>query len=448
MTMITKDRRTLRIGVASALGGLAALTLAACSGGGGDGGTGGDSDSLEGKKITVALPNDPPPQVLLDEFTEETGIDVEWVASDWDSLQQKITTAAASNSYFADATNVDWSKVGQLGQLGWFLPLQDLIDTDAMADDVPQLDSFTLDGDVVGLPYDASFMVTTVNRDLFEQAGISEMPTTIEQYTEDLHTIKDSGVVDYPLNIPLAAAEGLSTYWYETTGAFGGTILDGDGEPQFAEKDSPGYKAAEWLIQAVEDGLVNPQSQTLTDTEIEQRLMAQGETATTFSDYSGLVGTLYDLPDMSTVTGQIEYLPTPGVDGPSASLSNPDGIGIPKQAKEPEAAAKFIEWFTSAETQADLTGLNGDDRTWASYAMPSHLSVVDKMAEEGSLPGGEVLAEVLEGAVPVFPEGAPTWYPEFSEAVYTNLNSAAKGDITVDEAIATMAETAENLASE
>lgn len=443
MTIMKKNQRALRIGVASAIGGLAALSLASCA----SGDTGGGSESLEGTKITVALSNDPPPQVLLDEFTEETGIEVEWVSSDWDSLQQKITTAAASNSYFADATNVDWSKVGQLGQLGWFQPLQDLIDTDAMADDVPQLDSFTLEGDVVGLPYDASFMVTTVNRDLFEQAGISEMPTTIDQYTEDLHTIKDSGVVEYPLNIPLAAAEGLSTYWYETTGAFGGTILDGDGAPQFADEDSAGYRAAEWLIQAVEDGLVNPQSQTLTDSEVEQRLMAQGQTVSTFSDYSGLVGTLYDLPDMSTVTGQVEYLPTPGIDGPSASLSNPDGIGIPTQAKEPEAAAKFIEWFTSAETQADLTGLNGDDRTWASYAMPSHLSVVDQMAEEGALPGGEVLSEVLQSAVPVFPEGAPTWYPEFSEAVYTSLNSAAKGDITVDEAIATMAETAETLAA-
>jgi multiple sugar transport system substrate-binding protein len=41
---------------------------------------------------------------------------------------------------------------------------------------------------------------------------------------------------------------------------------------------------------------------------------------------------------------------------------------------------------------------------------------------------------------PLFPAGAPTWYPQFSLAVNTSINSAAKGEITVDEAVARIAE--------
>ena len=93
--------------------------------------------------ITVALAADPPPAAALDEFTKETGITVNWVNIDWDSLQTKISAAATAKTYFADATDVDWSRVGQLGKLGWFYPMGDYLDVEAMKADMPQLASFT-----------------------------------------------------------------------------------------------------------------------------------------------------------------------------------------------------------------------------------------------------------------------------------------------------------------
>ncbi len=190
--------------------GLTALATVAACGSSDPGG----SDKTTDVTITVALNSEPPPQATLDAFEKETGITVKWVNIDWDSLQTKISAAATANTYFADATDVDWSRVGQLGKLGWFYPMDDYLDTDAMAADMPQLASFTSDGHVVGIPYDASFMVTTINTDLYEQAGADPAPTTMDAYTEGLQKIKDAGVVKYPLNIPFAAAEGLSTYWF------------------------------------------------------------------------------------------------------------------------------------------------------------------------------------------------------------------------------------------
>ena len=213
--------------------GVASLSLivAGCSGGGGGSAA---STATKGVTITVALAIEPPPRATLDAFTKSTGITVKWANIDWDSLQTKISAAATAKTYFADATDVDWSRVGQLGKLDWFYPMENYVDTKAMAADMPQLNSFTSNSHVVGIPYDASFMVTTVNKALFAKAGITTLPTTMDAYTKDLQQIKAKGVVQYPLNIPFAAAEGLSTYWYQTTAAFGGTILDGKGKPQFA----------------------------------------------------------------------------------------------------------------------------------------------------------------------------------------------------------------------
>ncbi|HEY7051095.1 MAG TPA: extracellular solute-binding protein, partial [Mycobacterium sp.] len=401
----------------------------------------------KGASITVALASDPPPAASLAAFTKQTGIKVKWVNIDWDSLQTKISAAAAAKTYFADATDVDWSRVGQLGKLGWFYPMENYVDTKSMQSDMPQLASFTSGGHVVGIPYDASFMVTTVNTDMFTQAGITTMPTTIDAYTSDLQQIKSKGIVAHPLNIPFAAAEGLSTYWYQTTNAYGGTILDAKGKPQFADPGSPGYKAAQWMVNAMKTGLVPPGNINVTDSQGQQTLMAKGQVASTFSDYSGTVGVLYNAPSQSSVVNKVKYLETPGVTGPAGNLSNPDGIGIPKQAKYPKAAAEFIKWFTSAAQQEDWVGLNGAAKAWSAYTLPSHLSSVQKMAASGNLAGGQTLAALLKTSKPVFAEGAPTWYPKFSNAVYTNLHAAATGSMSVDAAIKAIASTADSLSS-
>jgi multiple sugar transport system substrate-binding protein len=423
----------------------AGTLLAAC--GAPSAGNANASSQTKGVTITVALAADAPPKAMLEEFTQQTGIKVKWVNLDWDSLQTKISAAATAGTYFADATDVDWSRVGQLGKLGWFTPMEGLLDTQGMASDVPQLPSFTSAGHVVGVPYDASFMVTTVNQKAFTQAGIRTMPTTMDEYTADLFTVKSKGVAKTPLNIPFSAAEGLSTYWYETTAAFGGTVLDPSGKPQFTTPGSAGYKAAQWMVDALKKGLAPAGNINVTDTQGQQTLMATGQAVSTFSDYSGMVDTLYDVKDSSQVTGDVQYLPTPGVSGPVANLSNPDAIGVPKQAKYPQAAAKFIDWFTSADTQSSFAGMDGADKTWANYAMPSHLSAVKKMAASGKLSGGKELTDMLANSKPVFEGGAPTWYPKFSSAVYTSLHAAAAGSMSVDQAIKTIADTAKQLSA-
>jgi multiple sugar transport system substrate-binding protein len=435
-------RARMRTTAAVAAVGAAALALAACGSSGGSGG----SNQTSGVTITVALAADPPPKAELDAFTKQTGIHVKWVNLDWDSLQTKISAAATAKTFFADATDVDWSRVGQLGKLGWFYPMSQYMNTKSLSSDMPQLASFTSDGKVIGIPYDASFMVTTVNTDLFSKAGITSMPTTLDDYTNDLKKIQSSGVSQHPLNIPFSAAEGLSTYWYETTGALGGTILDSSGKPQFASPSSPGYKAAEWMVNAIKTGLVPPGNINVADSQGEQTLMAKGQVASTFSDYSGVISTLYNSPKSSTVVNKIKYLPTPGATGPAANLSNPDGIGIPVQAKYPKAAAKFIEWFTSAKQQLEFTGANGQSKAWSAYTLPSHLSAVQTMAK-GNLAGGTTLSAMLAKSKPVFEGGAPSWYPAFSNAVYTNLHAAATGSKSVAQAISAIVSATNGLSS-
>jgi multiple sugar transport system substrate-binding protein len=441
MTFMRKNRKGAAL-VAGALG-LTLLASGCASGGAGKG-----SDQTKGVTITVAWLNPAPPKAALAEFTKETGIKVNWTTTDWDSLQTKISAAATSHTYFADATDVDWSRVGQLGKLGWFYPMSDYVNVKAMAPDMPQMSSFTSNGTVYGVPFDSSYTVTTVNKAIFAKAGITTMPTTMDQYTKDLQQIKSRGVVQNPLNIPFAAAEGLSTYWYQTTNAFGGTVLDKKGHPQFTSPSSGGYKAAEWMVKALKDGLVPAGNINVTDSQGMQNLMAKGITAATTSDYSGNVGSLYDVPASSTVVHDVEYIPTPGVNGPASNLGNPDGMGIPKEAKYPKAAAEFIKWVTSEKNQAAFAGADGAAKVLPNYPTPSRLSAMKLLTASGNLAQGQELTDLLEhSAKPVFPNGAPSWYPQFSRAVNTNLHSAAVGNESVAAAMKAIAQTATQLSN-
>ena len=70
--------------------------------------------SISGQTITVQFTTPAPPQALLDQFKKQTGVSVNWVNLGWPELQTKITAAAAANTYFADATDVDCER-----RAGW-----------------------------------------------------------------------------------------------------------------------------------------------------------------------------------------------------------------------------------------------------------------------------------------------------------------------------------------
>ena len=74
--------------------------------------------------------------------------------------------------------------------------------------------------------------------------------------------------------------------------------------------------------------------------------------------------------------------------------------------------------------------------------LPTRLSVLASLGADGSLKEGDVLAAQAAVAEPLFAQGTPGWYSEFSSAVQTGLNAAAKGQISVADAMQQIADAA------
>jgi len=164
------------------------------------------SAAMQHVTINVAIAYPAPSKAALAAFTKSTGISVNYSYIQWDNLQTKIAAAAEAHTYFADVTDVDWSKVGEYYETKWFMPLNKYFNVASLPAQYPQVDSFIRDGELIGMPSDASLLVTDVNTKDFAKAGITKTPTTFAQYQADLKQVQSKGVVAHPLDIPFAAA--------------------------------------------------------------------------------------------------------------------------------------------------------------------------------------------------------------------------------------------------
>src|SRR5580693_2453107 len=272
MNLGTLSRRTGTLALTIGL-----ITAAAACGSSGSS----PAASSSPKSITVAVAYPAPPKALLEQFTKQTGITVNWVNIGWDDLQTKIAAAMSANTYFADAADVDWSKVGEYQKTGWFLPLNKYFNVASLKADMPQLDTFVSDNQLIGMPFDSSFLVTTVNTKDFAKAGIKTMPTTLSQFSSDLKAVGKANGIASPLNIQLATAEGLSTCWYQMTAAFGGQVLTSQDTPAFTSPSSPGYQAMSWIVNAYKSGLVPKANIKSTDYDGLTTEMAKNRAAAT-----------------------------------------------------------------------------------------------------------------------------------------------------------------------
>src|SRR5690349_16542970 len=245
----------------------AALTLAAACGGsdsGSSGGAGGaSSESIRGQTITVLVPY-AMPQSLLDRFTAQTGVKVNYVRTGWDATHNKLLVANQAKSYIADVAEFDWSFTGQFAGAQWVEPLDGLVDAKTLADLKSTDAAFMSGGKTYAACYSNDFRVSMYNTKMFAKAGITEFPQTFDELAAAVQKLKASDV-QYPLSIPMAATEGGVTPWYLLTLAMGGQLFDDQLQPTFSDPSSAGYRALQWEADAVKNGWVSPGSVSMND---------------------------------------------------------------------------------------------------------------------------------------------------------------------------------------
>jgi multiple sugar transport system substrate-binding protein len=255
------------------------------------------------------------------------------------------------------------------------------------------------------------------------------MPKTLDGLVAAAKKIKEKGIAQYPIGLPLSATEGASTSWYLLTKAFGGELFDKDFNPLFTSPDSAGYKALAFELMLLKEGLVDPASTGLKDSQINESMFGQGITSIMISGEPGRLGQMND-PKQSKVAGQVEAILVPTASGETRSFGLPEALAIPNVSPNKEAAIAFVKWFTSRDFQK---------KNAANGFLPTRTSALSELNDAGKLNSGDVLVAQSKTVEPLFQQGTPPWYPQFSSGVNTAINSAAKSQMSVDQAMEAVA---------
>lgn len=371
------------------------------------------------QEITVMVPPwAEPSSELLKSFTEETGIKVTLNIVGWDDIRNKVSIAAAGNKAPADVIEVDWSWVGEFGAADWFEPIE--MSEEEMTG-MPTTASFMYGDKLLALPYANDYRLGYYNKNHFEQVGVTEAPATWDELLEACKKIKEEGVCEYPMAFTLSATEAATTSLLWMTLSRYGDFYNDD----FSVNEDNVLGALKEINALVkEDQLIDPANQNMKDVEIYEKITSG---ATSF-----MVGPTYFVgrinnPEYCSVMGELAPTLVPGnASIKTATFALPEGVGISKFSENKDAALKFVEWYTSPETQVAMYSEQGN--------IPTRTVALEQLIEDGVLIDGEVMIEQSEYIASPFPGGIPSWYSEMSNTIYNSVNQMITESLTPEQA--------------
>jgi raffinose/stachyose/melibiose transport system substrate-binding protein len=309
-----------------------------------------------GKKVTITFQNIYPDPTtpsykmlheLVDQYEKENpNIHIELDTLNTDQQKVKLKTQAASKEV-PDITIVNpAAQMKPFVDAKLFAPLNDMLDQNGLKDTYQSglLDYYSFDGNVYALPDGNNIEVVYYNKELFEQAGIKDTPTTFDELLQDVKTLKAKGIT------PIAIGEKDS--W---TGSFlfMNILLRTNGGPGFLQDVLDGKKTFEdpAFIEAVDrfQDLVQagafPDGATSIDANAGANIFRTGKAAMWVIG-SWETGAI----DASSVAGKVGAFQFPSVNGkgdPNEFMLAPgSAFAISANSEHLQETKDFLNFFT------------------------------------------------------------------------------------------------------
>jgi multiple sugar transport system substrate-binding protein len=363
---------------------------------------------------------------VLQRFTDLTGIIVEPETLGYDELDTKIIASSAAGVIPADVfTQYEGNIVGLAGT-GYLEPLDEYVSD---KEDLIGLDGYRQNGALVGVPLGGNIYIGIVNTAKLSEAGFNEPPKTMDELVEMCLKIKELGIDEYPFSIPLVADGGSTKNWYLINFALGGELFDENYQPLFVSET--GYKALELMVDNL-GVIIDPAMVDTSDVDITD-MFPTGRGVFCLGGYSSLLQ--FADPSFSKIADDMGPMLIPGSkENRSGTIYMSDGLCVSSLSKNKGAAGEFIKYCLSDET---LTA----QFTNASIPPPKK-SLLATLEEQGLLKFGDYASEQAKYTKELYPGGIPLWDTEWQNESGAIINSAARGTITIQEALQKMADLA------
>lgn len=338
--------------------GTAAVLLAAC-GTGSEGTSSGETDSQDGSTITWwHNSNTDPGKAYYDEVAaqfeaDHPGVTVEVSAMQHEDMLTKLDAAFQGG----DAPDVYMERGG--GELADHVEAgltKDL--TEVAADEIEKLGGsvagWQVDGKTYALPFSVGVVGFWYNKALFEQAGVTETPTTLEDLLATADTIKQAGIE--PISVGAGDKWPAAHYWYYLALRECPQEVLEDAVQTLDFSDDCFLRAGQDLqtivdAQPFNQGFLATSAQTGPTSA--SGLLATGKVAMEMQGHwePGVMQGLTE--DKQGLGEDLGWFPFPSVDGgegdQSAALGGGDAWAVSQDA--PDVAVEFVQYLLSDEVQ-------------------------------------------------------------------------------------------------
>lgn len=313
------------------------------------------SENLEGEKVTIAVTEGNIGQfnaweARSEQFTEETGIEVEFVGIPYENLLDRITTEGISGTASFDL--VTYLDVMGPSIQQFLAPLDEYADEgffERFTDSTLQLSTF--DDQIYSLPLRSNAQVMFYRKDVFEELGL-EPPTTWEELESVSNTITSEtdlyGITPYYQS----GNNGQNLYlWSSYLWGNGGDIFDENMKPVF--NSAEGLEATERYIGLLRDGLA-PDGSVQFGEQDSRTHFKQGRSAMwigwwwVYSDFNAGDG-------VEEVLGNVGFTTVPSwEDGEQVSAVSTFPLGMMEGSQNKDAAWKYMEWLSQPENEKSI----------------------------------------------------------------------------------------------
>lgn len=376
---------------------------------------------------------------LVDKFNQENqyGITVEAVYQGlYDDAINKLKSAQIGNMG-ADLVQIYDIGTRFMIDSGWVIPMQEMID--AAGYDISQIEPniaayYTTDAGLYSMPFNSSTPLLYYNKDMFEAAGITEVPTSLDEIAAVGDALKEKGGAQEVIAISVYG------WWFEQFMSKQGLDLvdNGNGRTAPATKvvfdENGGALNILTAWKELYDGGYAPNvGRSGSDTATTD--FTSGKAAMMFGSTASLKQVLQDTGD-SFAVGTAYY---PAVrSGEEGGVSIGGGSLWALNNNDPVKAAatwRFIEFLISPESQAFWNAQTG--------YFPVTTAAADQDTYKQNMeqyPQFQTAIDQLHDSAPQYAGALLSVFPESRQIVETEIEEMLGGSQSPEEAVAAITE--------
>jgi sorbitol/mannitol transport system substrate-binding protein len=379
-------------------------------------------------------------QGYTDEFTAQTGINVEWVTLEENVLRQRVTTDITTNGGQFDIMTIGMYETPIWGANDWLVPLDDLSAEYDVDDILPAMrNGLSHDGTLYAAPFYGESSMVMYRTDLMEAAGL-EMPTapTWDFIREAAAAMDDPENDINGICLRGKAGWGEGGAFITVTGnSFGARWFDEDWNAQF---DQPEWKnALEFYVNLMND--YGPEGYATNGFNENLSLFQQGKCGMWID--ATVAASFVTNPNDSTVADSVGFALAPDAGlGKRSNWLWAWALAIPAGTQQEAEAKQFIEWATS-KNYIELVAAN---EGWANVPPGARTSLYET-PEYQEVPFAQMTLDSINAADPNNPTVDPVPYvgiqfvaiPEFAgiaTEVSQEFSAVYAGQQSIDEALA------------